>query len=605
MYYQKGIFLHVLDRELQESLAAPLSEAAILDLIRISLMSSKYIYVSYSHVCESSQIYPHVDSELYFLQEQGAVLFLLADEDIDSFFAKREKRYFKDRQRYPFYFSPNQIRALRPREACIPREGSSTEFIRQGLRALLREDVRVRLLPAAKDPQVLKVIERWLPQDPMQALTFHTFQRGFRDRKIFKRNEDSSSAQHNLKATLTSLHGKSIISETDSTIFTDIPGCRQYDTLGTDPYHSFPLYQALFHPLLGGKEILRNPEAYHKQLNEIVQFRQDAFFSYFSGTIYTLIQQIIGNNLGFYESIQSYHIWLTQLCDRIREIVYYAASGSVIDKLTVGTAQAYLDRLKTSLKEMFFRGGMNVRNIEPVPDRKVVLILTVNEEEHKAFLAELSHQNVSYTPVSRKSNVYFQAIYKNYTLMVLKCMPGSVGAASSTLSVQEAISDFNPAAVIACGVAFGCKPDKEKLGDIMVSKQVWQYDPRKKVGESNISRGDKVTASPILLQRFSSAIASWEEKNPDISVHVGLIASGEVLVNSRNFLKELKQSEPEIIGGEMEGSGVLSAAERENCNWIVVKAICDWAMNKKDDYQSQAAENAARYVLYVLDLFSL
>ena len=55
----------------------------------------------------------------------------------------------------------------------------------------------------------------------------------------------------------------------------------------------------------------------------------------------------------------------------------------------------------------------------------------------------------------------------------------------------------------------------------------------------------------------------------------------------------------------MEGSGVLSAAERENCNWIVVKAICDWGAKKTDAYQPQSAQNAARYVLYVLNLFPL
>jgi len=142
--------------------------------------------VSYSHVCESSQIYPRANLELCFLQEQGAVLFLLADGNIDDFFAKREKRYSKDRQRYSFYFDKNQIKALYPRAQCIQRVSSSTEYIRQGLHYLLKGDLRVSRLPAAGDPQVLEVINQYLPQsESKQALTIHTFQKGFHNRKIF------------------------------------------------------------------------------------------------------------------------------------------------------------------------------------------------------------------------------------------------------------------------------------------------------------------------------------------------------------------------------------------------------------------------------------
>jgi len=606
MRYQKGIFIHVLDRELQESLDFPLTETMILDLIRIALMSSKDVYVSYSHICESSQIYPQANSELRFLQGEGAIFFLLADENIDSFFAQREKRYWKDKKRYPFYFNPAQIKALRPYMKCIPRMNSTTEYIRQGLCYLLQGDLRVSRLPAAGDSQALEVIRRYLPpQDSKQALTVHTFQKGFHDRKIFKRTENPAPVQHKLEATLTSLHGQSIIAETNTTIFTDIPGCQQYNALGVGTYYSFPLYRIFLKPLLGHKEILSDRDAYHRQLEEIIQFRENPFFSHFSGMIYTLVQQVIENKICSYNFISPYEIWLKQLCDQIDESVYCATDGKTFDCVTADAAQAYLTKLKMSLQNTLFKGDLNVNHFEPTSDRKVVLILTVNDEEHKAFLDELKKQDVSCSPVGRKNNVYFQANYKQYTLMILKCMPGSVGPASSALAVQEAISDFKPVAVIACGVAFGCKPKKEKMGDIMISRQIWQYDPQKATEKAIIHRGDKATASASLLNRFSSAIALWEQEHPDISVHMGLIASGEVLVNSGDFLAELKQAEPEIIGGEMEGSGVLSAAERENCNWIIVKAICDWGAKKTDAYQPQSATNAARYVLYVLGLFPL
>lgn len=53
----------------------------------------------------------------------------------------------------------------------------------------------------------------------------------------------------------------------------------------------------------------------------------------------------------------------------------------------------------------------------------------------------------------------------------------------------------------------------------------------------------------------------------------------------------------EIIGGEMEGVGLAAALSRtNNSNWIVVKAICDWADgNKGEDKENRqriAAKNA-------------
>lgn len=82
---------------------------------------------------------------------------------------------------------------------------------------------------------------------------------------------------------------------------------------------------------------------------------------------------------------------------------------------------------------------------------------------------------------------------------------------------------------------------------------------------------------------------------------IGLMLSGEKLARHKNFRKKLLSIEPEAIGGEMEGTGVYSAAYRTKVDWILIKAISDWADNHKDDtYQQQAAENAARFILHVL-----
>jgi nucleoside phosphorylase len=61
--------------------------------------------------------------------------------------------------------------------------------------------------------------------------------------------------------------------------------------------------------------------------------------------------------------------------------------------------------------------------------------------------------------------------------------------------------------------------------------------------------------------------------------------------------------EPEAIGGDMEGAGLYAAAGVAKVDWILVKAICDWADgNKNDDAQQLAAHNAADFVRHVIQL---
>jgi hypothetical protein len=53
----------------------------------------------------------------------------------------------------------------------------------------------------------------------------------------------------------------------------------------------------------------------------------------------------------------------------------------------------------------------------------------------------------------------------------------------------------------------------------------------------------------------------------------------------------------------MEGAGLYAAAQRARVDWILVKAICDWAEHKgrsKRQRQLLAAQNAASFVLHVI-----
>ena len=83
-----------------------------------------------------------------------------------------------------------------------------------------------------------------------------------------------------------------------------------------------------------------------------------------------------------------------------------------------------------------------------------------------------------------------------------------------------------------------------------------------------------------------------------------MILSGDKLVDDLDFRDQLRQFEQEAIGGEMEGAGLSAAAQRFKIDWILVKAICDWADGKKSIQKKQrqqlAAQNAALFTIHVL-----
>lgn len=182
---------------------------------------------------------------------------------------------------------------------------------------------------------------------------------------------------------------------------------------------------------------------------------------------------------------------------------------------------------------------------------------------------------------------------------------GPGGTGGSLLTVYQAIADLAPTAIIMVGIAFGVNENEQRLGDILVSKQLLTYEDQR-VGTSEqgqaiiIMLGDRPAVSSRLLDRLRSAELDWK----GATVRFGLIFSGNKLIDNKVFRDQLLAYAPDAIGGEMEGGGGYAAAQRRKVDWVVVKAICDWADGEKAiekaSRQQQAADNAARFIWHVL-----
>lgn len=246
-----------------------------------------------------------------------------------------------------------------------------------------------------------------------------------------------------------------------------------------------------------------------------------------------------------------------------------------------------------------------------MPDLKTViadvLIVTVTPVESRAVLQAFQ----KFTGNKAQSTTIGDRVYRDLgtvngakVFMAFSEM-GAVGLGAALQTVQKGITALHPHAVIMVGIAFGVDEQKQAIGDILVSKQLMFYDAQKVVSGEIVPRGDRPHSASRLIDYLYNAHLDWD----GAEVRFGLVLTGEKLVDDLDYRESLKKLESEAIGGEMEGAGLYASCHDAKVDWILVKAICDWADGNKGhdkkQRQQQAAENAAAFVLYALQHASL
>jgi adenosylhomocysteine nucleosidase len=176
-------------------------------------------------------------------------------------------------------------------------------------------------------------------------------------------------------------------------------------------------------------------------------------------------------------------------------------------------------------------------------------------------------------------------------------------------------------AIVQVGMAFGVAPQTQKYGDVLVSTSLIPYDNRdvrpgstwsritRRLGFGgpgyvvDYARASRQEASPVLISLFQR---EKEREQHSYRVHVGALLSGAARIDTAVFRDELLRSVPgghdPIVGGEMEGVGLLAAGDEPI--WCVVKGILDFAAGDRDRVKEKnrpiACRNAAEFVLSAL-----
>jgi nucleoside phosphorylase len=249
---------------------------------------------------------------------------------------------------------------------------------------------------------------------------------------------------------------------------------------------------------------------------------------------------------------------------------------------------------------------VSLKKSKPCPD---LVLVTVNKHEtqavHDAFQKATGAEGV---PVTLEERLYHNLGTVNGTCVYHAISEmGSGGSGGMQQTVERAISALNPGAVIAAGIAFGVNKEKQAIGDILVSKLLRLYDLQRVGRRSKIVlRGARPDASPRLLSHFRTFD---QTKWNGAKVRFGVLLSGDKLVDNVDYRDQLIKFESEAEGGEMEGAGLYVSSYDNKVDWIVIKAICDWADGDKEvdktARQKLAAKNAAAFLVNSLKYAAL
>ena len=223
----------------------------------------------------------------------------------------------------------------------------------------------------------------------------------------------------------------------------------------------------------------------------------------------------------------------------------------------------------------------------------IALLLTFNEHEAHQLWAEfggvrneLPREGVTYYELDGVGG--FRVIHRH----------SRQGPQEAQLSATQAIDHWNPQLLIAVGIAFGVNEKKQHLRDVLVSEKVLDYELARVEPDGTFTyRGTPQETSRELAERVTNINLQRRGNAGWPTIRLGIMLSGAKLVDNEDYRNTIASLHSKVIGGEMEGSGILTACSRDGVDMIVVKAICDWASHKdtpsKEEDQKKAAQSAA------------
>jgi len=590
-----AIYLHYLDRELRRSINKNLSGVDLRSITStIALSTCNILYCGLSLICESCFPDNKLFSLIKLLFGNNQLRTVSQYPSLAEYIESRTVIYSHDATRYPMYFTQKQReKLLSSGVSILIKSKDTTTSLAKTILGKAKSNAYTRLIeektPWISVKMVNTIFLKGLESLKNKAVTFSAFS--------YLMPDNPKLLSNTIKRVISEEYTKHYLEVLDGDIVTGIPGFEYYDYLAKKfPYYDYYLMDALLdsifidykkrkdseeaiRSLLG----LRGSDLHKKMCYEMQKFL-DAL----------VIRYLVGRIAPEYNEARNKLIEDIDLLSKRSQKISITKADSFA--LAIIKLKEYSDDKKNS--DPYFRKGYEMAERRHSLGRTRILLVTATDLEDDVIGEMSDKKNLLPSPFRGQRGVYltFGSI-GDFEVFSARSRMGSVGIAGSETTTLDAIDDLSPSYIISTGIGFGRSEKEQSLGDILVSECVRFYEKQRVGTKKIIPRGDRVTASPILLQMSSIG----RVLNRKTKIHTGIILSGEKLVDDPTFKSQLWELEPEAIGGDMEGAGVVSACIRRNKPWIVIKGIADWGENKGDKAQPLAATNTFEFIFDLLE----
>lgn len=567
----KPIYLHVFDRELRTLIGAQFSDKEVCDIVYTGVLASKFCYIGNSNLAESYSDFASAVELVYELEKVGCVKVLTTTISRDEFIEGRRKLYFKVQDRYPMYFEKKEV--FFPTKPQVLKD-STTTVLQANILLSLDKNVPKPLNKKAD------IITKAILNRDGSGITVG----------ILNRMVELDRIEHFYTGLLVSRnYNKRYLDVMGGCLLKGLSWINIFDDTSDGNYDFWLYYNIMEVAFL--KYIKQIPKI-RDQVCVILELKENQYFLLFQTMLYDIISGLNTMKGG-------------QALEEIRWELMFMLKPR-LENLKEMSPEGALGCLQMVCHQLEKKYGIRIIN-NPM---KTVLYIVATDTEFEKVAKFYKERGSNLDHFELKENVYYNlGVIRSSQVYLVKSGMGAKKPDASILTIKAAIDELKPDYMIMVGIAFGMKEEQsvdgkkmgnQRIGDVMVSSEIEDYGTMKVLEGGTIERGLKSSADPALLKRFSTAYILWEK----VTVHTGLVITADVLVNRKKYKEDLRERFPDAIGGEMEGCGFL-ANGNNNGHWILVKAICDFAYNKGDEFQVDAAMNAIEYVDFVIRNYDL
>ncbi|MGJ4956901.1 hypothetical protein ACQR1H_14730 [Bradyrhizobium sp. HKCCYLRH2015] len=573
MRIDKPVYCFQINREIFKFLGLPIKAEFHSTFLRANVLSTtRPLYAGHAQVVECFHDAPLLIQEIRELVEHQLFVALSRHRILSDFLDARRRMYEWDKLSYPMYFE-NNLPDFRGFPTTDVGDPSTTSILRKTFSTLYKDE-------APKFENRLSLEEkRILLKAATRIRKFVSSEDGALTPAFFRRIPSIGVAADSLLSKLLPSQFTDIyIDVFEGFTPTGFPGLSQFEDTRSFPFLDFNALLSLLEKLNLRRLLFDNTS---DGFRRFLTFRLNNNFSEFvraKDRLLSILKYSINertpHSAGIIADLRELRI---RALDENAEPVsaaaeIYRASEELGKKVAGGLTMPdalswqgqYLLVTATDLEDRVLQSAMDARGFSP-PE-------VVNEERFSYLVRFRSD-------VGRVFHVRTSA--------------GSGGASGAFIMGKNAIDCLKPKFVIAVGICFGLKEKKQHLCDVVVSELIYDYESQRVSKQKPENRGAKREGSPQLLSRARANLIIWKKAN----VHVGTVLSGEKLVDDSEFRETLLKIHPSAVAGEMEAWGLSAVCHESQRQFLMVKGICDWGMNKDKDYQEQAARNACDFVL--------